>query len=233
MSERAWFSQQLGLGPLWQLRQALPATATEFAAEVTAISPEPEPAKSPVSGMNWEQLTQTIKDCRACGLCETRTQAVPGVGAHAADWLVVGEAPGRDEDLQGEPFVGKAGKLLDNMLAALYLRRGETVYIANVIKCRPPNNRDPQAEEIAACRAYLDRQIELVAPKIILAVGRHAAQTLLQSEAAVSKLRGKIHRLGNIPLVVTYHPAYLLRSRGEKARAWQDLLLAQTAVSRT
>ena len=177
---------------------------------------------------NWQQLRREVSACQACPLHETRTQTVFGVGNENADWLFVGEAPGADEDAQGEPFVGRAGKLLNAMLFALGLAR-EQVFIANVLKCRPPNNRDPKPEESAACRGYLERQIELVGPKIILAVGRIAAQLLLETDAPVGRLRGSIHRLGNIPLVVTYHPAYLLRSPTQKRKAWDDLCLAKRA----
>ena len=148
-----------------------------------------------------------------------------GVGSPAADWMIIGEAPGAEEDRRGEPFVGRAGKLLDEMLLAIGEQR-ESVFIANILKCRPPNNRDPSADEAASCRPYLDRQIELVGPKIVLAVGRIAAQQLLQSDAPVGRLRGKVHQLGDTPLVVTYHPAYLLRSPSQKRKSWDDLCLA-------
>lgn len=183
-----------------------------------------------IARMDWDALTQGIRQCQACGLCKSRTQAVPGTGDRQARWLLVGEAPGAEEDRQGEPFVGRAGQLLDNMLAALQLRRGQGVYIANVLKCRPPGNRDPELDEIAACRPWLLRQIELIAPSIIVCVGRHAAQTLLASDAPVGQLRGHVHDFNGIPLVVTYHPAYLLRSPERKAVAWQDLLLARRSL---
>lgn len=182
-----------------------------------------------IAAMDWPELIDSIRGCTACGLCRTRTHAVPGVGDLQGDWLIVGEGPGADEDKKGEPFVGRAGQLLDNMLAALGLKRGQGVYIANVIKCRPPENRDPDADEIAACRPYLNRQIQLLQPKIMLAVGRHAGNTLLESDAKVGQMRGSVHAINGIPLVVTYHPAYLLRSPGEKGKAWQDLLLARKA----
>jgi DNA polymerase len=156
---------------------------------------------------------------------------VPGVGDHRARWLFVGEAPGAEEDQRGEPFVGAAGQLLDAMLAGLGLRRGEGVYIANVVKCRPPANRTPDAGECAACQPFLERQIALIRPHIIVALGRVAAQTLLASPINVGSLRGKVHQVQGIPLVVTYHPAYLLRSLGEKARAWADLCLAQRTLA--
>jgi uracil-DNA glycosylase family 4 len=153
-----------------------------------------------------------------------------GVGDLQADWLVVGEAPGENEDLQGEPFVGQAGKLLDNMLAALRLSRREHVYIANVLKCRPPGNRNPEPEEIAQCEPFLRRQVELLRPRIILAVGRFAVQTLLQTNEPIGRLRGRVHRYNGVPVVVTYHPAYLLRNLPDKAKAWADLCLAQAVL---
>ncbi|MDD2739236.1 MAG: uracil-DNA glycosylase [Methylomonas lenta] len=173
----------------------------------------------------WSELQQQVAACHACGLCETRTQTVFGVGSHRASWMLIGEAPGQNEDLQGEPFVGKAGQLLNEMLRAIGLTRDE-VFIANILKCRPPNNRDPQAEEVAACHDFLQQQISLLQPKIILAVGRIAAQNLLKTQQPLAKLRGQQHRLENIPLVVVHHPAYLLRTLTEKAKAWDDLQFA-------
>lgn len=180
---------------------------------------------------NWKDLQKEVADCRLCTLCETRTQTVFGAGNQNADWMLIGEAPGQKEDFQGEPFVGPAGKLLTEMVRAIGLERN-TVYIANIIKCRPPNNRDPKVEEIITCNAYLQRQIKLVEPKIILAVGRVAAQTLLGSDEPLSKLRGIPHQLSGIPLVVVYHPAYLLRSLLEKRKAWQDLQLAMKQIEK-
>ena len=180
-----------------------------------------------VATMDWSALRACVADCQRCDLHRTRTQTVFGVGDTHAGWLIVGEAPGAEEDRRGEPFVGRAGQLLDAMLAALGLSR-ETVFIANVLKCRPPNNRDPSAEEAAACRPFLDRQVALLQPRLVLALGRIAAQQLLETQATLARLRGRVHthpRLG-LPVVVTYHPAYLLRSPADKAGAWQDLLLA-------
>jgi uracil-DNA glycosylase family 4 len=177
------------------------------------------------SGLGWDELRSAVATCTRCALHESRTQTVFGVGNTSADWMIIGEAPGAEEDRRGEPFVGRAGKLLDEMLLAIGQKR-ESVFIANILKCRPPNNRDPSAEESASCRPYLERQIELVQPKIILAVGRVAAQQLLESDAPVGRLRGKVHQLGAIPLVVTYHPAYLLRSPSQKRKSWDDLCLA-------
>ena len=175
----------------------------------------------------WATLEAEIRACRACPLCKQRKQAVPGVGDRQADWLFVGEGPGADEDEQGEPFVGQAGKLLDAMLAAIGLKRGEGVYIANAVKCRPPENRTPEAAEMAACKPFLDRQIALLKPRLIVLLGRAAAHSVLGTEQALSGLRGKRHTLGDIPVVVTYHPAYLLRTLHDKAKAWDDLCLAR------
>ena len=192
----------------------------------------PEPAEvRPVAALDWQLLQARVAECTLCDLHKERTHTVFGVGARDADWMIIGEGPGAEEDRQGEPFVGRAGKLLNNMLRALGLRR-EAVYIANIVKCRPPGNRDPKPEEAAACRPYLERQIALVKPRLILAVGRIAAQNLLDTDVAVGKLRGRAHRYGEarIPLVVTYHPAYLLRSPEQKARAWDDLCLARALL---
>ncbi|MCX7097505.1 MAG: uracil-DNA glycosylase [Methylococcales bacterium] len=178
---------------------------------------------------NWETLQAEVANCTRCALCTTRTQTVFGSGYHQADWLVIGEAPGQNEDEQGLPFVGNAGLLLTEMLRAIGLSR-EQVYITNILKCRPPNNRDPHADEVANCNAYLQRQQQLIKPKIILAVGRIAAQTLLNTDAPLGKLRGKVHAFNNTPVVVVYHPAYLLRSLPEKRKAWQDLLFALQTI---
>jgi DNA polymerase len=187
----------------------------------------PESRDVPVAP-DWQALESTVTACTRCSLHETRTQTVFGVGNRAADWMIVGEAPGQEEDRRGEPFVGRAGQLLDEMLRALGLDR-RSVFIANILKCRPPNNRDPSQEEAAACRDYLDRQIELVSPRLIIAVGRIAAQRLLDSDAPVGRMRGRRHSLGDsaLPVIVTYHPAYLLRSPAQKRKAWQDLVLAR------
>ncbi len=184
-----------------------------------------------IATLDWQQLRERVAGCQACDeLVASRTQTVFGVGNQSADWLVIGEAPGVDEDRQGEPFVGRAGQLLNAMLAATGLKR-EQVYIANILKCRPPNNRDPKPEEAAACSAFLQRQIALIQPKIILVVGRIAAQNLLHTDAPIGKLRGRVHWLENgVPVVVTYHPAYLLRSPQEKRKAWVDLCLARATL---
>jgi DNA polymerase len=224
----------------WQARQPIVTAALTGAAppqKLQAEAPSPVTATpavlvpavplSDVSAMDWQTLQATVAGCQACELHNSRTQTVFGTGNHNADWLVIGEAPGKDEDLQGEPFVGRAGQLLNAMLFAIGLQR-EQVYIANILKCRPPDNRDPRPEEVLCCEAYLLRQIELVRPAIILAVGRIAAQSLLKTDTPIGKLRGQVHTLGEtgIPVVATYHPAYLLRSPLEKRKAWQDLQLA-------
>lgn len=180
-------------------------------------------------GSDWHALKRQVAECTRCRLHETRTQTVFGVGNPAADWMIIGEAPGAEEDRRGEPFVGRAGKLLDEMLRAVGQSR-DAVFIANILKCRPPGNRDPQADEASACREYLERQIAHVRPRIILAVGRIAAQQLLRTDAPVGRLRGRAHQLDDVPLVVTYHPAYLLRSPANKAKAWDDLCLARRVL---
>lgn len=187
---------------------------------------------TPVESLGWTELKEVVRVCTACSLCRQRKQAVFGVGSETAPWLFIGEGPGADEDEQGEPFVGQAGKLLDSMLAAIGCKRGREVYIANVVKCRPPGNRTPTAEEAAACAPYLDRQIALIQPKLIVALGKTAVMRLLGTEASLASLRGKVHRYKDTPLVVTYHPAYLLRSLPEKAKAWEDLLFARRTLSR-
>jgi len=190
----------------------------------------PAPGES-IDALGWEALEARVATCIRCALHAGRTRTVFGVGSRSADWLIIGEAPGAEEDRRGEPFVGRAGKLLDAMLAALGYARHQ-VYIANVVKCRPPENRDPQPQEAASCAPYLDRQIELLAPKVILAVGRVAAQRLLAVDTPVGRLRGRVHHYGpaGIPLVVTWHPAYLLRRPEAKAEAWRDLVLAAGAA---
>jgi len=185
------------------------------------------PALPAVHTLDWDALGERVASCQSCRLCEKRTNTVFGVGDRNADWMLIGEAPGENEDRQGEPFVGQAGKLLDNMLHSLALARGTNVYIANVIKCRPPGNRNPQPDEVARCEPYLQRQVALVKPKLIVALGRFAAQSLLKTEASISSLRGRVHTYEGLPVIVTYHPAYLLRSLPDKAKAWADLCLAR------
>jgi uracil-DNA glycosylase family 4 len=202
-----------------------------------AAGPVAAPAESgPVAGLGWAALREVVSGCTACGLCQGRTQTVFGVGHLQAHWMVVGEAPGEQEDRQGEPFVGKSGQLLDNMLRALQLTRAEApperqVYIANILKCRPPGNRNPTPQELALCEPFLMRQVALVKPRIILAMGRFAVQSLLHSTEAIGKLRGRVHQYQGVPLIVTYHPAYLRRNPEEKARAWDDLCLAAETLT--
>ena len=184
-----------------------------------------------IARMEWPALKAAVKSCTACGLRAGCTQTVFGVGDESAQWLLVGEAPGAEEDRLGEPFVGQAGKLLDSMLAAIGLERGRNVYIANVLKCRPPGNRNPEPGEVAQCAPHLSRQIELIQPKLILAMGRFAVQTLLDTDATIASLRGTVHRYQGVPLVVTYHPAYLLRNLPDKAKAWADLVFARRTIA--
>jgi DNA polymerase len=189
-----------------------------------------------VGSMDWPTLREAVADCRACGLCNSRRQTVFGIGNERAHWMLIGEAPGEQEDRQGEPFVGKAGQLLDNMLRAVGLTRQDAeparqVYIANVLKCRPPANRNPEPQEVAQCEPFLKRQVELVAPRLILAMGRFAVQSLLSSHEPIGRLRGKVHHYHGVPVVVTYHPAYLLRNPLDKARAWEDLCLANEVLA--
>jgi DNA polymerase len=188
-----------------------------------------------VDSLDWDSLREAVVQCTACKLCSSRRQTVFGVGHLRAHWMIVGEAPGEQEDMQGEPFVGKSGQLLDNMLRALGLSRHESsppgdparqVYIANTLKCRPPGNRNPEPDELAKCEPFLIRQIALVQPRIIVAMGRFAVQSLLRSNEPIGRLRGRVHRYQGVPLIVTYHPAYLLRNLEDTARAWDDLCLA-------
>jgi uracil-DNA glycosylase len=213
------------------------AAAEPSATAGPAATPAPARQAPPTDedlAARWETLRQEVLKCTLCPLHRTRTQGVFGVGPTRADWLVVGEAPGAEEDRRGEPFVGAAGQLLDAMLRAIGLDRHSNVYIANVLKSRPPHNRDPLPEEIEACLPYLGRQIALLRPKIMLAVGRIAAQSLLGTTAPLARLRGQVHRFGefNTPLVVTYHPAYLLRTPGDKRKAWEDLKFARSVYQR-
>jgi uracil-DNA glycosylase family 4 len=225
--------RELGLGPLWRLRAPAPA---ETVAEPVARTASAEPAKdertAAIASMGWDELGPAVAGCRTCALCQARKQAVLGVGDVNADWLFVGEGPGAEEDERGEPFVGQAGKLLDAMLAAIDLKRGTDVYIGNSVKCRPPNNRTPEPDETAACWPYLARQIELIKPRLIVALGRPAAQTLLQTEVKISSSRGRLFDYKGIPVVVTYHPAYLLRTLPEKAKAWEDLCFARRTMGK-
>jgi len=258
MDRREAVLRELNLYPLWVRKnqhdpvveeqagaavgQPVPGLSPAARAEPVEIS---EPAAvSPVHALtdpagtgpavplpDWTGLKQQVRGCTACKLRAGCTQTVFGVGDEQADWLFVGEGPGADEDALGEPFVGQAGKLLDNMLMAIKLKRGSKVYIANIVKCRPPGNRAPEADEIAACLPYLQRQIELIRPKIIVALGKVASNALLGKDATLASLRGTRHDYRGIPLVITYHPAYLLRSPSEKAKAWQDLRMAVSVMA--
>ncbi len=214
MGRREIFLEEMGLGPVWRYRGKLGVAA-----------PQEQAAE-----LDWTGLKAAVAGCMACELHKTRNRTVFGVGDENADWLFVGEAPGADEDAMGEPFVGQAGKLLDNMLKSIGLKRGENVYIANVVKSRPPGNRNPLPGEIAACLPYLKRQIELIRPRLIVTLGKIASETLLGREATIASLRGKVHTYQGIPLIVTYHPAYLLRTLNDKAKAWEDLSLARETM---
>lgn len=249
---------EMGIAPLWVRRDAQPVGVPEASAVPAAVEPTPSetamdvetpafeaPPRAEVPGftadaspaaLTWPQLDDAIRACRACPLCERRKQAVPGVGDVEADWLFIGEGPGADEDERGEPFVGQAGRLLDAMLAAINLERGENVYIANAVKCRPPGNRTPEPAELAACRPYLARQIALIRPRLIVLLGRVAVQSVLGQDVSLASLRGKTLRYQDrdagldIPVLVTYHPAYLLRNLPDKAKAWEDLCRARALM---
>lgn len=238
---------EMGITPQWVLRddapaaleqEETPAPIAEAAASVavTAVALpvvagageapvlRPTPA---VDGLGWPELQQGIRECSACTLCQQRKQAVPGVGDLKPDWLFIGEGPGAEEDVRGEPFVGQAGKLLDAMLASLGIARGDKVYIANAVKCRPPGNRTPEAAEMAACRPWLERQITLLKPKVIVLLGKAAVHSVLDEDKSLAAMRGRRFEHAGIPVAVTYHPAYLLRNLPDKAKAWEDLLFAR------
>ncbi|MDE2274955.1 MAG: uracil-DNA glycosylase [Burkholderiales bacterium] len=249
-----WTERQRAMLDAMGLRLWSPAGAAAAPAPAASPAAAPAPASAPVlvtapgavpapatlgarpdvSALGWPALREAVAGCRACGLCAGRTQTVFGTGSEQAQWMVVGEAPGEQEDRQGEPFVGPAGQLLDRMLAALELTRAaeaavppaRRVYIANTLKCRPPRNRNPEPAELAQCEPYLARQVELLQPRLILAMGRFAVRALLGSDEPIGRLRGRVHRYRGVPLIVTYHPAYLLRNLPDKARAWEDLCLA-------
>jgi uracil-DNA glycosylase len=239
-TRRALMLEEMGITPIWRLRTAQAAavvaepeaTALERGDEAAPVAHEPmsraqpEGRRADIMRMEWPGLKASVAACTACALHARRNKTVFGVGDENADWMFVGEGPGADEDAQGEPFVGQAGRLLDSMLAAISLRRGDDVYIANVVKCRPPGNRNPEAAEALACEPYLHRQIDLIRPRLIIALGKVAAVNLLAREASVTSMRGKLHEYRGIPLIVTYHPAYLLRNLPDKAKAWADLCFA-------
>jgi uracil-DNA glycosylase family 4 len=235
--------KELDLSPVWRLRTNNAVGSPDLVEGETIQPTERDESvlKSPVAKKDksgdpstlttWDALRDAVNTCTRCKLHSTRTQGVVGVGDHQADWLIVGEAPGADEDTQGEPFVGQAGRLLDAMLAAINLQRGNNVYIANVLKSHPPGNRNPEPDEVAACMPYLLKQIEWLQPKIILALGRFAAQSLLNTKNSLASLRGQVHQFQGVPLIVSYHPAYLLRTLTDKAKAWEDLCLARKTFS--
>ncbi len=253
----------MGLGAVWEapvaqahelLADAAPSTATRVAAAesqrapaatarpiATAAALAGDARRMAIAGMGWDELQQAVSACTACGLCRSRRQTVFGIGHPQAHWLLVGEAPGAEEDARGEPFVGQAGKLLDNMLAAVGLARSgggpaDSVYIANVLKCRPPGNRNPEPPEVAQCEPFLQRQIALLQPRLVVVMGRFAAQSLLGTDASIASLRGRVHAIDvagrKVPVIVTYHPAYLLRNLADKAKSWSDLCLARQVAER-
>lgn len=229
--------RELGLWPVWQRKDSgrMVVGGMQLEEENSASAAvEPATANhqlSAVNSLDWAGLEAAVAACTLCELHKSRTQGVLGVGDRQAEWLVVGEAPGAEEDRLGQPFVGQAGKLLDAMLAAIGQARGRNVYIANVLKSRPPGNRDPKPEEVSACLSYLERQIDLIRPRIILALGRFAAQSLLRTDTPIGRLRGRVHEYRGVPLVVTYHPAYLLRNPADKAKVWEDLVLARRTLA--
>jgi uracil-DNA glycosylase family 4 len=245
-ARRKLLLRELGLTPLWRIRkgsrsEAVHAnpTATEDSAVQTGsgrahISQTNllEERRAEIRRMGWEQLQASVAGCLACPLCESRSRTVFGVGDPNADWLCVGEGPGAQEDATGEPFVGPAGQLLDNMLAAIDLKRGRNVFITNIVKCRPPGNREPTCEEADRCEPYLARQIETIRPKLIIALGKTAASNLLHTNASLGSLRGALHRYLHTPVIVTYHPAYLLRNLPAKAMVWEDLCFARSTMVR-
>jgi DNA polymerase len=249
---RAW--DALALGPRWRLRDPaavgqgeaasvdrpddglaaldLADAADALRAAGVAGSPVAAAVRDPlIARLPWPALAEAVSGCTACGLCESRRRTVFGVGPLPAPWMLVGEAPGEQEDARGEPFVGPAGRLLDQMLEAIGVDRPTDAFIANVLKCRPPRNRDPSPDEVSRCEPYLLRQVELLRPRLVVVLGRFAAQSLLRTDATIASLRGRVHRYRagglDLPLVVTYHPAYLLRNLPDKARAWADLRLAR------
>ena len=241
-SRRDAMLKEMGLTPVWRLR--VPAGHAAPAAPEPASTARAEPAPSPVESfhsvtpvleddrraaimrMDWPALKEAVAKCCDCPLHAKRNKTVFGVGDENADWMFIGEGPGADEDALGDPFVGQAGRLLDNMLAAIELKRGQNVYIANVVKCRPPGNRNPEPAEALSCEPFLQRQIALIKPRLIVALGRVAAVNLLARDASVASMRSRVLDYNGTPLIVTYHPAYLLRSLTEKAKAWEDLCFA-------
>lgn len=252
--------REMGITPVWKARSGAPAQASTAQARVApALSAAEAPPRAAlvasgstapsrsaagvaavvdtfriehIARMDWPELKATVAACTACGLAQGRNKTVFGVGDEKADWMIIGEAPGAEEDAKGEPFVGQAGRLLDSMLAALEMRREVNIYIANVLKCRPPGNRNPEPLEVAQCSAHLLRQVALIEPKLIILMGRFAAQTLLNSDASIASMRGRLFQYQGTPAIVTYHPAYLLRNLPDKSKAWQDLLFARSTYLR-
>jgi DNA polymerase len=244
--------KELGLTPVWRVRECTEDERVSAELESTQVTVAPvvadpefeeqaeqvcvrsadttEKRRATILQMDWDQLKESVEGCVACRLCNSRTRTVFGVGDPDADWLYVGEGPGAQEDALGEPFVGQAGKLLDNMLMAIGLKRGCDVFIANIVKCRPPGNREPSDDEAQCCEPYLARQIELIKPRLIVALGKTAARNLLNTDASIGSLRGKLHQHEGIPVIVTYHPAYLLRTLAAKAKAWEDLCFARSTM---
>jgi DNA polymerase len=255
MSRRDLLITEMGLGPVWKLRgpveegagEAVPEAVAESmpaapfgprtrlapaAAAVSALTPaDADEREQHILRMDWTELKLAVSGCQACALAKGRRNTVFGVGDEQAEWMLVGEAPGSEEDARGEAFVGQAGMLLDSMLAALDMTRDKNVYIANVLKCRPPGNRNPEPGEVAKCSPHLVRQVALVQPKLILALGRFAVQSLLNTDASIASLRGKVHHYQGVPVVVSYHPAYLLRNLADKAKAWEDLCFARQTLA--
>ncbi|HKX53854.1 MAG TPA: uracil-DNA glycosylase [Nitrosospira sp.] len=253
-ARRGEILKELGLTPVWRIRERTEGESLSRALEPAQVTVAPvahpefeeqveqveqvcvrsanatEKRRSMILRMDWDQLKESVEGCVACRLCHSRTRTVFGVGDPDADWLYVGEGPGAQEDALGEPFVGQAGKLLDNMLTAIGLKRGRDVFIANVVKCRPPDNRDPFDDEAQCCEPYLTRQIELIKPKLIVVLGKTAARNLLKTDASIGSLRGRLHQHEGIPVIVTYHPAYLLRTLVAKAKAWEDLCFARSTM---
>jgi len=235
----------LGIGPHWQRRLPADAGTAEVRARGRGTAahepPHPQASAAVPTALDWEGLAAAVAACTACGLCKTRRQTVFGAGLRGAHTMVIGEAPGAEEDASGEPFVGQAGRLLDQMLTTIRLSRSaqapaDAVYIANVLKCRPPGNRNPTPEEVTLCEPFLSRQVALAQPRLVIIMGRFAAQALLRTEASIAALRGKVQRVRvaerNVPVIVTYHPAYLLRNLPDKAKAWADLCLVRDVLDK-
>ena len=242
MATRLEILAELNLAPIWRRRPSAAGVDSTSDVSVSTTSATVVPIVSVrdgasqarlarIAALEWDAFAADVDACTACGLCRTRNRSVPGVGDVRAEWMFIGEAPGADEDARGEPFVGQAGRLLDSMLAALGMNRRRNVYIANVLKCRPPGNRTPVPQEANACQPYLDRQIALVGPRLLIALGKSAASLLLGGEASIASLRGRVHHCQGRPLIVTYHPAYLLRTLADKAKVWEDLLLAKRTLA--